>query len=80
MTADSDDPDTYNHIVSVITQSRIAELLERNNMTREELAKLTDASPQTLEAIEGGKYDPPLSLACKLAAAFHIPVERLYYD
>jgi putative transcriptional regulator len=71
---------TYNHIANDLSQSRLAELLERSGVTREELAKLLNASPQTLAAIEKGNYDPPLSFAYKLAAALKIPVERLYSD
>ena len=70
----------YDHITSSLTKSRISELLSRNNMTFDELAKLTEASPATLEAIQDGRYDPPLSMAHKLAAAFKIPVEKLFDD
>lgn len=71
---------TYNHVQPSLSTSRLAELLERSGMTRKELAKLLDASPKTLAAIENGNYDPPLSFAYKLAAALKIPVERLYSD
>jgi len=71
---------TYNHIANYMPKSRLGELLERNGMTRKELAKLLDASPKTIAAIEKGDYDPPLSFAYKLAAALEIPVERLFSD
>jgi len=70
----------YDHVSSVLTKTRIKELLERNNMTHEELIKLTGATARTIEAIEGGNYDPPLSMAYKLAAALNVPVEDLYQD
>jgi putative transcriptional regulator len=70
----------YDHVSSILTKARIKELLKRNNMTREDLAKLTGATPKTLDAIESGKYDPPLSIAYKLAAALNVPVEDLYAD
>ncbi len=70
----------YDHITSHLTKSRIGELLERNNMTYDELAKLTDASSATLQAMQDGRYDPPLSVAHKLAAALKVPVEKLFDD
>ena len=71
---------TYNHITSYMSKSRLGELLERNKMSRDELAKLVDASPKTISAIENGDYDPPLSFAYKLAAALNVPVEKLFTD
>jgi len=71
---------TYNHVVAHLTTSRLGELLERSGVTREELAKLLKASPTTIAAIEKGDYDPPLSLAYKIAAALKVSVERLYTD
>lgn len=70
----------YDHVVSNLTKARVEELLTRNNMTEEELAKLINASPLTLKAIQDGRYDPPLSVAHKLAGAFNIPVEKLFDD
>ena len=70
----------YNHVTSVLTTSRINELLKRNNITFEELARRTGAAPETLKAIQDGRYDPPLSMAHKLAAAFSVPVEKLFDD
>lgn len=70
----------YDHVTSFLTKSRIGELLERNQMTFDELAKLIDAPPATLKAIQDGRYDPPLSVAHKLAAALHVPIEKLFDD
>lgn len=70
----------YDHLVSNLTKSRVDDLLARNKMTADELAKLINVSPATLKAIQDGRYDPPLSVALKLAAAFNIPVERLFDD
>lgn len=71
---------TYNHIQAFMTKGRLEELLERNEMSRDELAKLMGASERTIEAIDKGEYDPPLSVAYKLAAALRMPVERLFTD
>ncbi|MFO0579678.1 MAG: helix-turn-helix transcriptional regulator [Polyangia bacterium] len=70
----------YNHIASALTKTRINVLLERSGISRDELAKLTGASHKTLEAIESGHYDPPLSIAFKIAAALNVPIEHLYED
>jgi len=70
----------YDHVSNVLTKSRINELLQRSGTTREELAKLTGATPTTLQAIESGTYDPPLSMAYKIAAALNVPIEKLYED
>jgi len=71
---------TYDHMTAHMTPDRFAELLERNSTTWDEVAKLVDVSPTTLEAIQKGNYDPPLSLAYKLAAALNVSVEKLYSD
>lgn len=70
----------YNHIANFMPKARLAELLDRNGMSRDELAKKLSISPKTIDAIEQGDYDPPLSFACKLAAELRIPVERLFAD
>lgn len=70
----------YDHVTSQLTKSRVGELLKRNNMTEEELVKLTNASPEMLKAIQDGRYDPPLSIAYKLAAALNVPIEQLFDD
>ena len=70
----------YNHVVDHLTKSRISELIKRNNTSIEEVAKRIEASPELLRAIEDGRYDPPLSVAHKLAAAFDVPVEKLFDD
>lgn len=71
---------TYNHIQPFLTKHRLGELLDRAGMSRDDLAKFIETTPQVLEAIEDGKYDPPLSMAYKLAGALEVPVEDLYED
>lgn len=70
----------YDHIVNHLTNSRMSELMKRSGTTIEEVARRIEASPEMLKAIEDGRYDPPLSVAHKLAAAFEVPVERLFDD
>jgi putative transcriptional regulator len=47
-------------------------------MTQEELARRVGVSRQTIVAIEGGMYDPSVSLALRIARVFAIPVEQVF--
>lgn len=71
---------TYNHISSSMTPARLGDLLARNSMTRDDLAAMADIPARAIDAIDAGDYDPPLSIAYKLAAALNVPVEQLYSD
>jgi DNA-binding XRE family transcriptional regulator len=70
----------YDHVTNHLTKSRINELMKRQNVGFEEVARRIQATPEMLQAIEDGRYDPPLSVAHKLAAALHVPVEKLFHD
>lgn len=47
-------------------------------MTQEELARRVGVSRQTIVAIEGGMYDPSVSLAMRIARVFAVPVEQVF--
>ena len=47
-------------------------------MTQEELAKRVGVSRQTIVAIEGGMYNPSVSLAIRIARLFGVPVEEVF--
>ena len=47
-------------------------------MTQEELAKRVGVSRQTVVAIEGGTYNPSVSLAIRIARVFGISVEEAF--
>jgi putative transcriptional regulator len=47
-------------------------------MTQEELARRVGVSRQTIVAIEGGRYDPSVSLAMRIAKVFGVPVEEAF--
>jgi putative transcriptional regulator len=47
-------------------------------MTQEELARRVGVSRQTIVAIEGGRYDPSVSLAIRIARVFGVPVEEAF--
>lgn len=53
----------------------------KRDLTQKELATEVDVSRQTINAIEGGRYDPSLELAFKLAAYFDCRIEDIFdYD
>lgn len=53
----------------------------KRDLTQEELATKVDVSRQTINAIEGGRYDPSLELAFKLSAYFDCQIEDIFdYD
>jgi putative transcriptional regulator len=47
-------------------------------MTQEELARRVGVSRQTVVAIEGGMYNPSVSLAIRIARVFGVPVEAAF--
>jgi putative transcriptional regulator len=58
--------------------SRIRELREHLGWSQGELAERLEVSRQTVNAIETGKYDPSLPLACRLARLFGEPIEAIF--
>jgi len=51
---------------------------EHNEMTQQELAEKIGVTRQTINAIEQGKYSPSLEAAFRIAAAFSVPLERVF--
>jgi putative transcriptional regulator len=52
-----------------------------NDLTQEQLAKLSNCTRQTINAIEKGKYSPSLELAFRLAKILNTTLEELFqYD
>lgn len=51
----------------------------REDLTQEELAAEIGVSRQTINAIEGGRYDPSLPLAFDLAEYFDCQIEDIFY-
>lgn len=49
-----------------------------NEMTQQELARLSGASRQTIMAVESGKYTPSLELAFRIALAFHVQIGEVF--
>jgi len=48
------------------------------NMTQEELALQLRVTRRTINSIEGGKYNPSIEVAFRMAQLFDIPVEELF--
>lgn len=47
--------------------------------TQQQLAEKAGVSRQTIVAIEGGKYNPSLELAFRIAHAFNVPIEEVFH-
>ena len=56
---------------------RLKELREKNDMTQEQLAKVSGVSPRTIQRYECGTSRPRLDAAEKLAKALNISVDQL---
>jgi len=48
------------------------------NMTQEELAYQLRVTRRTINSIEGGKYNPSIEVAFRMARLFNVPVEDLF--
>jgi len=48
-------------------------------MTPQQLAEKVGVTRQTIVAIEKGKYTPSLDLAFRLARAFDVPLEAVFF-
>jgi putative transcriptional regulator len=59
-------------------KNRLRVLRAEREWSQAELAKRTNVSRQTINALETGKYDPSLPLAFKLAAVFGRPIEEIF--
>jgi len=49
-----------------------------DEMTQQQLAEKAGVSRQTILAVEGGKYNPSLELAFRIAHAFNVPIEEVF--
>ena len=59
--------------------NRLRELRAIHRWSQADLADRLDASRQTVNAIENGRYDPSLPLAFKIAAVFARPIEEIFF-
>jgi len=61
-------------------ENRLRVLRAELRWTQADLAKRLGVSRQTVNAIEGGKYDPSLPLAFKIARVFSQKIEDVFDD
>ncbi len=50
-----------------------------DEMTQQQLAEQVHVTRQTIVAIEKGKYSPSLELAFRIARAFDVPLEEVFF-
>ena len=61
-------------------KNRVRECRQGLGLTQEQLAERAGVSRQTIISIEGGRYDPSLPLALRLARLLGQRVEDLFID
>ena len=67
-------------MTKMVIANRIRRLrFDHGEMTQQALAEKIGATRQTILAIEGGKYAPSLELAFRIADAFGVWVEEVFY-
>lgn len=61
-------------------KNRLKVLRAERNWSQAVLAEKLDVSRQTINAIEGGRYDPSLPLAFKIGRLFDLVIEDIFDD
>lgn len=62
-------------------ENRLEELRTSRGWTQQEMADRVDVSRQTIISLEGGRYNPSILLAFKLARLFDTSIEDIFiYD
>lgn len=59
-------------------KNRIQELRKQRKITQEELAELCKVTRQTIISLEGGRYNPSIFLAHKIALIFELSIEEVF--
>jgi putative transcriptional regulator len=59
-------------------ENRIEERRRAAGLTQQELAKRLGVSRQTIISLEGGRYNPSIILAHKIAEAFSCAIEDVF--
>lgn len=60
-------------------RNRVRELRTERGWSQTELGERLGVSRQTVNAIENERYDPSLPLAFRIAKAFALPIEKLFF-
>jgi len=59
-------------------RNRLEELRNQKGLTQQELADKVEVSRQTIISLEGGRYNPSILLAFKLARVFGLTIEDVF--
>ena len=59
-------------------KNRITELRKERHLTQQDLADLLGVTRQTIISLEGGRYNPSITLAFKLAKTFEMRIEEIF--
>ncbi len=59
-------------------ENRLEELRTSRGWTQQEMADRVDVSRQTIISLEGGRYNPSILLAFKLARLFDTSIEDVF--
>ena len=59
-------------------KNRITELRKMRGLTQQDLANLLGVTRQTIISLEGGRYNPSITLAFKLAHTFDMHIEDIF--
>lgn len=62
-----------------IVENSLRQLRERHGLSQRALAEQLEVTRQTINAIEGDRYDPSAELVFKLAHFFECPVEDVFH-
>lgn len=61
-------------------KNRLRDLRQERELTQQQLAEALQVSRQTVISIEGGKYDPSLPLAFRIARFLNVRIEDVFED
>jgi len=64
----------------ILIDNRIQELRQQKGLTQQDLADAIDVTRATIIALEKGSYNPALELAFRIAKAFKIGVEKIFFE
>lgn len=60
-------------------ENRVRELRARFKWSQQDLADMIGVTRQTIGLIEKGDYAPSVTLSLRIARAFHMPLEDVFY-
>jgi putative transcriptional regulator len=58
--------------------NRLAELRKASDLTQQDLADRVGVTRQTIISLEGGRYNPSILLAFRLARSFEVRIEDMF--